>query len=115
MALKDTGIPHQYRQLSKQADKLLKAVYMLWNEQHLHGSCQWLAHNGARSSQAQAKSLYSGADNLHQGAGRRRSGVGGGCQHFSWLVAGPHLLVGLVCLGAREQPHRAQCTTAAQQ
>ena len=115
MALKDTGIPHQYRQLSKQADKLLKAVYMLWNEQHLHGSCQWLAHNGARFSQAQAKSLYSGADNLHQGAGRRRSGVGGGCQHFSWLVAGPHLLVVLGCIGAREQPHRAQCTTAAQQ
>ena len=43
----DTGIPYQHRQLSEKADKLLKAVYMMWNEQHVHGSCQWLAHNGA--------------------------------------------------------------------
>ena len=98
--LKATGVPDQHRQLPKKAYKLLKAVYMMWNEQHVHGSCQWFAHDGARSGQAQAKSLYSGANNLQQGAGRRRSGGEGACQHFGRLVAGPHM--GLVCVGARD-------------
>ena len=92
----DTGIAHQHGQ----ADKLLKAVYMMWDEQHVHGSRQRLAQNGACSGQAQAKSLHSGAHDLEQGEGVQI------LQALARALTAPH--IGLGCVGARKQPDRAR-------